>query len=115
MKHKVVQDWHATYEAPIHVTQGEVIVLNGRTDIWDGHLWLWAESTLGTCGWVPDSLVVWREGRKLARYDYSAMELSCSAGDILSELWRTHGWILCRSLDGATGWVPQANLSPLKA
>ncbi|MFQ6549836.1 SH3 domain-containing protein [Aestuariibius sp. 2305UL40-4] len=108
-KRRVTRTWTASYPDPISITAGARLDLTGKTDDWGGHIWLWAIAPDGREGWVPDTLPD-DEGR--ARRDYSARELTCTEGDILLALDRTHGWTLCRSTSGAEGWVPDANLIP---
>ena len=43
----VVEAWRATYPDPIHVDAGETLTLTGRSEICDGHIWLWARSAGG--------------------------------------------------------------------
>lgn len=107
MDYLVTDGWTACYDDPVTARAGESLVLSGREDIWDGHRWLWARDPSGREGWVPDALV--EDGR--ARHDYSAMELSCAAGERLAGLEETHGWVLCRNVSGAIGWVPRRNLA----
>ncbi len=60
----------------------------------------------GLEGWVPDSLFCSEDGALRAKYDYSALELDCKAGETLTISRATHGWSWCRSPDGRSGWVP---------
>lgn len=99
---RVLADWTASYDDPLRVAAGEAVALSGREELWDGHRWLWAEAG-GREGWVPDDLVV--EGRALR--DFDARELTVRAGEAVTVLTRTHGWVLCRAGDGRVGWVPE--------
>lgn len=112
MKFRVDEDWQATYADPIRLAAGEVLQLTGRQDNWDGHIWLGAKSSGGLEGWIPDSLVGETEGGYVAREDYTAAELTCRSGEILTAERETHGWVFCMSEGGAAGWVPRKNLSP---
>ena len=103
----------ASYPDPIVLVRGEQVKLSGREDIWEGHRWLWAESPTGKQGWVPDSLIDTTSTPAIARRDYTAMELTCRAGDILVAIEETHGWIYCRAGSGDCGWVPARNLARL--
>ncbi|MDJ0628856.1 MAG: SH3 domain-containing protein [Rhodobacter sp.] len=102
----VTADHAASYSDPISVAAGECIVLTGRSDLWDGQLWLWAHSADGREGWVPDGLVAGRGRDSHLREAYSARELSCRTGDILTGLRALNGWVWCRDASGAVGWVP---------
>lgn len=99
----VLADWTATYADPVRIAGGEVLVLTGREEVWDGHRWLWARAPDGREGWVPDTLV--RDGRALR--DFDARELTCRAGEAVTWLHATHGWAWCRAGDGREGWVPE--------
>ncbi|MBV7410575.1 SH3 domain-containing protein [Maritimibacter sp. DP1N21-5] len=105
----VTSDWVGSYTDPIRFTSGTPIDLTGREDIWHGHRWLWAIAE-GREGWVPDGVVAFVDRTPYALHDYSAAELTCSVGDMLTAIERTHGWTLCRSSEGETGWVPDGHL-----
>ena len=80
--------------------------------MWNGHTWLWAIGEDGREGWVPDSLV---EGAKpseqVAKFDYSAIELTCELDETLTRHKSTHGWSWCVNDRGDQGWVPNDNLA----
>ena len=112
MKQRVVLEKHdASYAEPIEVAKGAVLSLTGREEVWDGHRWLWAIAEDGREGWVPDDLVTETDDGPIASRDFSAVELTCSAGDAVDIVWETHGWAWCRKGDGSEGWVPLRNLS----
>ena len=106
----VKNTYTASYANPIEVMKGQAVALTGREDIWDGHRWLWAVSEDGLEGWVPDSFITGDAENPIACYDYSAIELTCSAGEIVEFLRQTHGWAWCRKSDGSEGWLPLQNL-----
>ena len=105
---RVTRNWTATYHDPISIRRGEPVTLTGREDMWHGHRWLWAVARDGREGWVPDSLI---DGDR-ARQDYSAMELTCRAGDRLVTGASNHGWTWCTNPVGREGWVPEECLTP---
>ncbi|MCM2477807.1 hypothetical protein HGO38_30640 [Rhizobium sp. CG5] len=115
MKRSVVKDHNATYPDPIAVKAGDIVTLSGRTDIWDGHTWLWAEGPDGKAGWVPDSLVSSSDGVMRALRQYHATELTCQKGDSLLVIEEAHGWAWCQSDNNKQGWVPLQNLSPAES
>lgn len=112
MRLRVREAWTASYADPIRLSAGDAVVLDGRRDNWDGHWWLWGQAPDGRAGWLPDSLLEGSGGTPRARHDYSAMELTCRAGDLLDGLGATHGWTWCRASDGREGWVPDRCLGP---
>jgi len=106
----IVKVPHKTsYENPICISKGENIHLTGRTDIWDGHCWVWAVAPDGREGWIPDDFVSINSGCYVASRDYSAKELTCLASESLRVLDRTHGWAWCKNTDDEYGWVPLKN------
>ena len=104
---RVPRDHAASYADPIEVRAGDPLALSGREEVWDGGRWLWAAGPDGREGWVPDDLP--RGG--VAARDYSARELTCRAGDLVTPLEASRGWVRVRAADRAEGWVPAACLS----
>jgi len=93
------------------MAKGAPLTLSGREDIWDGHRWLWAIGDDGRAGWVPDDLLVTVDGRPVAAWDYTAIELTVAAGERVDLLHHTHGWGWCRDGDGREGWLPLGKLA----
>ena len=112
MKPRFVLEAHdATYANPIAVAKGARLVLTGREDVWEGHRWLWAVAEAGGEGWIPDDLVIETDDGPVASRDFSALELTCSAGEAVALIRQSHGWAWCRKDDGSEGWLPLKNLS----
>lgn len=112
MKPRAVLKHHAaSYADPIAVGKGDLLTLTGREDVWDGNRWLWAVAEDGREGWIPDDLVTETGEGPVASRDYSAIELTCSAGDAVEVILESHGWAWCRKGDGSEGWLPLRNLS----
>jgi hypothetical protein len=112
MKFRVTETWQATYADPIRLEAGDMLYLTGRQEVWEGHVWLWARSADGLEGWIPDSIVRQGEIGHIATESYTAAELTCRAGQIVSGAKETHGWVFCTLPDGSAGWVPRRNLTP---
>lgn len=112
MNFRVLEDWQATYAHPIHVEAGDVLFITGRQDNWESHIWLWVRSAGGLEGWMPDIIVNETKFGYVATEEYTAAELTCRRGQVLVGEKETHGWVFCRSADGAAGWVPRKNLAP---
>lgn len=110
----VIVAYEACYENPIELRAGDLLTLTGKRDNWEGHVWLWAKSSRdGREGWVPDNLIVAITSDKATiRSDYSAKELSCQKGQLVTRLDATHGWTLCQAGNGKLGWVPDHCLQP---
>lgn len=104
----LLRSYAACYQDPIAVCAGDPVTLSGLKDIWEGHVWVWARSRAGKEGWVPDDLVCDAgNGVGAAARDYSAMELTCCAGDVVTVVMEDHGWAWCENAEGRAGWVPQ--------
>ncbi len=113
-KVRVIRSYTASYDDPIRVTSGAQLKLSGRSDNWQGHIRLWARAEDGREGWVPDNLVEQHKiGSCLAKFDYSAIELSCVTGEVLTKVQSSHGWTRCKNGQGDAGWVPDLNLQAL--
>lgn len=91
--------------------RGDAIVLSGRTELWDGHRWLWAGASDGREGWIPDDLVVEQCNAMVADRDYYAIELTCGMHETVRVLEVRHGWAWCCNNTGTYGWVPLENLA----
>lgn len=91
------------------VLKGDVMTL-GRRDNWDGNIWIWATTKNTKQGWVPDSLPCEKEDQIVAAYDYSAVELTVNAGDVVTVIREHHGWAWCIAEDSQEGWIPLRNL-----
>ncbi len=109
-RYRVIADWNATYKDPISLEAGEQLWLTGKTDAWDGHVWVWAKNKAGKSGWIPDTLVETRAQKCFARTAFSALEMTCYQGQELEVIVQTHGWALCNTPHGVAGWVPLKNL-----
>jgi hypothetical protein len=112
MKPRILLEAHnASYADPIEVAKGARLSLTGRDDVWEGHRWLWAVAEDGREGWIPDDLATVTEEGPVASQDFSAIELTCTAGEAVAIIRETHGWAWCRKDDGSEGWLPLKNLS----
>jgi hypothetical protein len=112
MRYRVIKDWQATYEDPIVLKAGDPVWLSGRIDKWDGYIWVWAKNADEKEGWIPDDGIKNVNGCHFACEDFSALELTCHASQVLTALKKTKGWVLCKDRNGNAGWVPEKNLQP---
>lgn len=108
----VLEPHLASYPDPIVLRLGDCVRFKGRDEFWDGARWLWVIAADGREGWVPDDLLDMTGPSPVAKADYSAAELTCAQGEVLSGLDQTHGWVWCRNGQGRQGWVPSRNLGP---
>jgi len=114
MKVRVLKAWTASYENPLRLAKGDRLMLTGKKEDWDGHIWVWARSMAGREGWIPETLTLPSEDKFHASRDYTAQELTCTEGDILNVTDQTHGWSFCQSDDRREGWVPNDHLADLQ-
>jgi len=104
---------HASiFPNPVKIKVGEQFQLSGKADNWDGYIWLWAKTTNGQEGWVPNDLPVDKNQKTLAAYNYSAFELDVEAGEKICVLKESHGWAWYANSGGLEGWVPLKILTP---
>lgn len=112
MKFRVTEDWQATYADPIRLQAGDVLYLTGLRDDWDGHIWVWARSASCLKGWIPDTIVSKANAGCVATEDYTAAELTCRTGQVVTAEMETHGWVFCRLPDGCAGLDPKEKPDP---
>lgn len=107
---RVITAYTAQYPDPITFARGETITVTGREGPWRQNpawMWVWCEDARGKSGWVPTSYVERRgEGIGSGLRDYSAVELSVLAGELLTVEDEEAGWLLCVTEDGRRGWIP---------
>ena len=48
-------------------------------------------------GWIPDDLPEERDGRVISRQAFSAIELTCVAGETVEGGVARHGWVWCQA------------------
>lgn len=106
MKQRVLQAHVQSYADPIAFRAGDRVQLSGRSDCWDGHVWLWAIGADGRAGWVPPGVLAPHGDAQVALHDFNAIELSVAAGETLDVRTCQLGWCWCENADGAQGWVP---------
>ncbi|HKV85892.1 MAG TPA: SH3 domain-containing protein, partial [Ktedonobacterales bacterium] len=83
--------------------------VSDRVDRWRENpewLWIWCTDARGKSGWVPAGAIERRGATGLGSRDYSAVELSVTAGEALTVEEELSGWLLCATDDGRRGWVP---------
>ncbi|HJT56653.1 MAG TPA: SH3 domain-containing protein [Ktedonobacteraceae bacterium] len=109
--YRVIVDYQAQYADPISFTSGELLQVSDRTENWrDNSAWLWIRCTdpRGKNGWVPQNAVDTPVAKKtgIARYDYSATELTITVGEELLGAQAESGWLWCTDQHGNKGWIP---------
>lgn len=116
MRYLVIAPHRSEYPDPLELFQYEALTVGERNEGpegWDN--WIFCSTSRHSGGWVPEQIIERLPGDAgRALEDYSAREINVDPGDqVLGE--RTlNAWCWCRRpLDGASGWVPLANLAPL--
>ncbi|MFG0832081.1 SH3 domain-containing protein [Aeromonas bivalvium] len=109
----VINAHRSEYPNPITFRKGTPLVVGERyegEEEW--HDWFFCHCDGQQGGWVPAQIIGSAgDGTARALEDYTARELSVQAGDRLSGHRMINGWIWCvREQEGASGWVPLANL-----
>ena len=89
----------------------EIIKISDKVDYWNGNpgwVWVWCTDARGKSGWVPKGVIdVHADGTTgIARYDYTATELTVAVGDELVAWREESGWLWCTNQQGKSGWVP---------
>ncbi len=105
----VVKEWQQSYIVTFAGCAGEQVSLSsesvmGKEGEWEG--WIWVKDNRGISGWVPEALLVKEKDSFFLLRDFTATELSVSAGEkvIVSE--EVAGWAWCTNIDKVSGWVP---------
>ena len=108
-------EWAASAAYPVAGRAGERRVATARVEEWretPGWTWRWCRDGQGREGWAPESLLAVAGDMATLREDYDARELTVAVGERLTVERELAGWALCRTEDGARGWVPLACLTP---
>lgn len=102
---RVIKSYKRVYENPIRLRCGEKVVLGRRDDEYSG--WRWCTNEQGIGGWVPEVIL---QNAGIAASDYDAIELTVTAGDILTVETKQNGWLWCVAESGEKGWVPESHV-----
>jgi hypothetical protein len=107
---RVIQSYTAEYPDPITFQAGETISVSDQVSTWNGNpawRWLWCIDARGKGGWTPAAYFEAHSQTAIALRDYSAAELSATAGETLRILDAYGGWFWCANQSGQHGWIPQ--------
>lgn len=105
----VIADWQVVYPDPLTLAAGETVTLGQRDTEWPG--WIWCVNGAGQGGWVPEQVIDIHDAHGTLRQAYTALELAVKAGEWVNVQQRINGWAWCVNAEGASGWVPERNLS----
>lgn len=109
---RMLRGYQALYSNPISVHAGEHVRWIDRPDDGEYLGWKWARAASGLEGWVPRPWFGPGDDGSIALRDYSARELTLSAGAEVLELDQYSGWLWVCDLKRRTGWVPAADVAP---
>ena len=105
---RVIEDYQAVYTDPLTISTGEELTIGERDSEWPG--WIWCTNGAGKGGWVPERGIEQRGEVGVARYDYSAAELSVRVGEELTLHAEESGWFWATNRAGRSGWVPAKHI-----
>ncbi|MFH2037061.1 MAG: SH3 domain-containing protein [Candidatus Zixiibacteriota bacterium] len=108
MKATVIKSYRAAYPEPFNLKKGDRVKL-GKTDP-DNPGWIWCTNQNGASRWVPESILDIDSEIGIIKKDYSSIELTVEAGDMLEILEKDSGWCFCQTDLEDKGWIPMANL-----
>jgi uncharacterized protein YgiM (DUF1202 family) len=104
---RIITSYTAKYTDPLIAHAGESVTVGKRDDEWPG--WVWCTSSSGKASWVHESFLEIKGDHAIFIENYNAKELDVSAGELLTVLRETGGWLWCKSASGARGWIPAEN------
>jgi uncharacterized protein YgiM (DUF1202 family) len=105
---RAVKDYRAAYPEPLVVSKGERVTIIPKESEWAG--WVWCVDKNGIGGWVPEKYLEIKDDKGIFRRDYSAKELSVTAGEELKIIEEEGGWGWCENGKGGQGWAPLENM-----
>jgi uncharacterized protein YgiM (DUF1202 family) len=106
--YRVIVDYRALYPNPIVIHTGEELFVGNEDPEYPG--WVWCTARNEKSGWVPEDCIDREAKGAKARYDYAAIELSVSLGELLVISKVKYGWAWCTNQNNQSGWVPLTNL-----
>jgi SH3-like domain-containing protein len=101
----IIREYAAQYPDPITVRAGDRVAVGTDDPEFPG--WRWCTGPDGRTGWVPEQLLG-SDGLMLE--DYTAKELSVSAGTEVDVRRIVAGWAWVATHDGRWGWIPETCL-----
>jgi uncharacterized protein YgiM (DUF1202 family) len=105
----VTRDYVAQYADPIALRMGDAVTVHRADTEYVG--WYWCTNDSGKEGWVHESYLSAVHGQAAGIKDYTAAELSVRAGERVTFLDRSTGWVFVQRQDGAKGWVPETHVN----
>lgn len=112
-KYLVIQNHASEYPEPISFKKGAPLAVGEKYEGPEGwNDWFFCQTPNQRGGWVLAQIIDFSYGDTAhAREDYTARELNVQIDDLLFGSRTLNGWVWCNhASNGASGWVPLANL-----
>ncbi len=107
----VKEDFKRSYEYSVKLKHGDrVIPTEGKESVKG---WIWCRSMDGTEAWVPETIIVQKNGKFSVNSDYDSTELTVRKGETVKVLYENSGWFFCRKDNKDEGWLPESILNRL--
>jgi len=103
-QYKVIKSHQPESKIHIELKNGDCVTVERRKTQWAG--WLWCTTEDGRTGWVPESWVDVSGSQGIMKQDYNSYELTIEPGDFLQGILIESEWLLAKTSDDTTGWVP---------
>ncbi len=107
-RYQVLNTYQTQFEDPLQLKAGDVLSIQPKQSEWPG--WVWCLNEEGATGWVPERWLNINKRQAMIIRDYSATELSVTAGEIIQSDFGESGWVWARNQSGKAGWVPLNHL-----
>ena len=109
VRYRVIKEHVRSYDEPLKLRAGERVTV-GRHDT-KSVSWLWCTNLLGIGGWVPESILGYRDASSaVVTANYNSIELTIASGELVVGCHSFEGWIWCKKGPNEEGWVPLENL-----
>ena len=109
VRYRVIQEHVRSYDKPLKLSAGERVMVNRRDTKWVS--WFWCTNLLGISGWVPESILGYRDASSaVVTVNYNSIELTVASGELVVGCHSFEGWIWCKKGPNEEGWVPLENL-----
>ena len=112
MKLEITKSYTRVYENPIAFSSGEHLRVVKRDE--DNLEWIWCVATDTREGWVHESFLEIEGSTATGTRDYTALELTVTAGERLEGIEAVGGWWFATNASGTLGWVPLENTVSLE-
>lgn len=108
----VVEEHASEYPNPVHLKQGEEVLLGEMDEEFQN--WIFVTAASGAQGWAPVQYIEIIPGGKtgVLLHDYDAVEFDTRFGERLVVLFELNSWYRVLRPTGERGWVPVKTVKP---